>query len=114
MPKVNITGRKIFKTGTSSVITRRKRLMIKAKQQQQLEDETSSSSVSDFSPMNSNTSPVAHFTCDIDECSRVRNYQILKYFNINLFIRYLQLNELVVLIVKNIVELIPTIKQINK
>ena len=80
MPKINISGRKIFKTGTSSVITRRKRFqMIKAKQQQ-LEDDTSSSSVSEFSPMNSNTSPVAHFTCDINECSRVRNYEISKYF----------------------------------
>jgi hypothetical protein len=42
MPKVNLTARKILPTGTSSVMTRRKRFqMVKA--QQQLEDETSSS-----------------------------------------------------------------------
>jgi len=74
MPKVNLTGQKIFRPGTSSVLTRRKRFqLIKSKQhqQQQLDDETSSSSISEFSPMNSNNSPAAQFSCDIDECSRV-------------------------------------------
>ena len=46
MPKVNIAARKML-SGTSSVMTRRKRFqMIKAKQQ--LDDETSSSSFNEF------------------------------------------------------------------
>jgi hypothetical protein len=46
MPKIDINARKMLSTGTSSVMTRRKRFqMIKSKQQQQiLDDETSSSS----------------------------------------------------------------------
>jgi hypothetical protein len=47
MPKVNLTTRKVLPTGTSSVMTRRKRFqMVKARQQ--LEDETSSSSFNEF------------------------------------------------------------------
>jgi hypothetical protein len=47
MPKVKLTSRKILSTGTSSVMTRRKRFqMVQA--QQQLDDETSSSSFNEF------------------------------------------------------------------
>jgi hypothetical protein len=47
MPKVNLTSRKIYPKGTSSVMTRRKRFqMVRAKQQ--LDDETSSSSFSEL------------------------------------------------------------------
>jgi len=51
MPKIDITARKMLSTGTSSVMTRRKRVqMIKSKlqQQQQLDDETSSSSFTEL------------------------------------------------------------------
>jgi hypothetical protein len=47
MPKVKLTSRKVLSTGTSSVMTRRKRFqMVQA--QQQLDDETSSSSFNEF------------------------------------------------------------------
>ncbi|UJR09609.1 hypothetical protein I4U23_013844 [Adineta vaga] len=73
MPKVGVGARKLLGTGTSSVITRRKRCqMLKSKQQ--LEDETSSSPFNDFrqdddiSLMNSDSPITTQYICDISEC----------------------------------------------
>lgn len=43
MPKVNLTSRKIYPAGTSSVVTRRKRFQLD-KAKNQLDDEASSTS----------------------------------------------------------------------
>ncbi|CAF3334793.1 unnamed protein product [Rotaria socialis] len=78
MPKVSVTARKILSTRTTAVITRRKRFQINKAKQQLLDDEISSSSPfsefridDDGSTMNSDSSPAAQFSCDIDECSQI-------------------------------------------
>ncbi|CAF3090391.1 unnamed protein product [Rotaria sp. Silwood2] len=77
MPKISKTARKIVSARTSCVMTRRKRYQI-IKAKQQFDDEiSSSSSFNEFrldddggSTVNSDSSPAAQFSCDIDECSQ--------------------------------------------